>query len=46
MSASIIKMLLYYWALFCLANSPSFTALYAISVRQTRVLPIRRPFNS
>ena len=35
-----------YWALFCQANSPSFTALYAISVRQARVLPIKRPFNS
>ena len=28
-----------YWALFCYANSPSFAALYAISVRQARVLP-------
>ena len=35
-----------YWALFCIANLPSITALYAISVRQARVLPIRRPFNS
>ena len=34
----------YYWALFCLANSPSFTALYTISVRQARVLHIKRPF--
>ena len=33
-----------YWALFCAANSPSFTALYAISVRQARVLPIRGTF--
>ena len=35
-----------YWALFCMANSPSLPALYAISVRQARVLPIGRPFNS
>ena len=35
-----------YWALFCYANLPSLTALYAISVRQARVLPIGRPFNS
>ena len=28
-----------YWALFCYANLPSFAALYAISVRQARVLP-------
>ena len=28
-----------YWALFCCANLPSFAALYAISVRQARVLP-------
>ena len=35
-----------YWALFCYANLPSLAALYAISVRQARVLPIGRPFNS
>ena len=35
-----------YWALFCYANLPSLTALYAISVRQARDLSIRRPFNS
>mgnify|MGYP006914959408 CR=1 FL=1 len=34
-----------YWALFCAANSPSFTALYAISVRQARVLPIGGPLD-
>ena len=28
-----------YWALFCYANLPSLAALYAISVRQARVLP-------
>ena len=35
-----------YWALFCCANLPLHMALYAISVRQARALPIRRPFNS
>ena len=34
------------WALFCYANLPSPPALYAISVRQARALPIRGTFNS
>ncbi len=33
------------WALFCYANLPSPPALYAISVRQTRALPIRGTFS-
>ena len=32
-------------SVFCGANLPSPTALYAISVRQARDLPIGRPFN-
>ena len=34
-----------YWASTCLGALPSLGALYAISVRQARGLPIRRPFN-
>ena len=30
----------------CQANLPSLAALYVISVRQARVLPTERPFNS
>lgn len=33
------------WALFCYANLPSPPALYAISVRQARALPIRGTFS-
>ena len=32
-----------YWASFCVANLPSLPALYAVSVRQARVSPIRGP---
>lgn len=35
-----------YWASTCSGALPSLRALYAISVRQARGLPIERPFNS
>ena len=37
--------LLWFCALFCRAYLPSLPALFAISVRQARVLPIERSFN-